>query len=148
MPTLGRQEVSAPSWGNLPSPIIDYDPVPSLPCGAPLSPAVLTLLWVGRAYIHGIFKRCGLVLLSPSDSRASWKRTHMREGPPMHKQLGKVGAIRREVNGKACRSCGAHTYQLVLRANSTSHAAGLSARCTHCQQPRELDEDLGAILWM
>jgi hypothetical protein len=66
----------------------------------------------------------------------------------MHKQPGKVGTIRREVDGKACRFCGAHTYQLVLRANSASNDAGLSARCTHCQRQRELDEDFGTILWM
>lgn len=66
----------------------------------------------------------------------------------MHKQVGKVGAIRREVDGKACRFCGAHTYQLILRASYTSNGNGLSARCTHCQQQRELDEDFGTILWM
>ncbi len=66
----------------------------------------------------------------------------------MHKQLGKVGAIRREVHGKACPFCGGHTYQLVLRPNGASQHAGLFARCTKCQQPRGLDEDFGKVLWM
>jgi hypothetical protein len=68
----------------------------------------------------------------------------------MHKQLGKVGAIRREVRGKACRFCGGRTYQLILRATSVSASdrPGLFARCTHCQRSRALDEDLGTILWM
>ena len=35
----------------------------------------------------------------------------------MHKQIGKIGAIRRELEGKACPFCGGHTYQLVLRGN-------------------------------
>jgi hypothetical protein len=66
----------------------------------------------------------------------------------MHKQLGKVGAIRREVHGKACQFCGGRTYQLILRASSPTDRAALSARCTHCQRARALDEDLGKILWM
>jgi len=65
----------------------------------------------------------------------------------MQKQLGKVGAVRREVHGKACRGCGGHTYQLVLRSRDTE-AAGLFARCTQCRRPRELDQDFGRILWM
>jgi DNA-directed RNA polymerase subunit M/transcription elongation factor TFIIS len=66
----------------------------------------------------------------------------------MHKQLGKVGAIRREVQGKACPFCGGRTYQLVLRPSAASEPAGLFARCTTCQHPRGLDEDFGKILWM
>jgi hypothetical protein len=66
----------------------------------------------------------------------------------MQKQLGKVGAIRREVHGKACQFCGGRTYQLILRGASTLGRADLSARCTHCQRARSLDEDLGKILWM
>ena len=33
----------------------------------------------------------------------------------MHKQIGKIGAIRRELDGKACLFCEGQTYQLVLR---------------------------------
>jgi hypothetical protein len=67
----------------------------------------------------------------------------------MHKQLGKIGAIKREVHGKACPFCGGRTYQLVLRpSGAPSQPAGLFARCTTCQHPRSLDEDLGKILWM
>jgi hypothetical protein len=66
----------------------------------------------------------------------------------MYRQLGKVGTIRREVQGKACPFCGGRTYQLILRANSASDRANLYARCTHCQRPRDMDEDLGNILWM
>lgn len=66
----------------------------------------------------------------------------------MHKQLGKVGAIRREVDGKACHFCGAHTYQLILRADCLPEGPELFARCTRCQQQRALDDDFGTILWM
>jgi hypothetical protein len=66
----------------------------------------------------------------------------------MHKQLGKVGAVRRELRGKACPTCGCRTYQLVLRPDMPSHAGQLFARCTQCQRPRGIDEDLGRILWM
>jgi len=66
----------------------------------------------------------------------------------MQKQEGKIGAIRRNVHGKACSFCGSRTYQLVLRSDQPPHAGKLFARCTQCQQPRELDEDIGRILWM
>ncbi len=66
----------------------------------------------------------------------------------MHKQLGKVGAIRREVQGKPCRFCGGRTYQLILRANSTSTSPSLLARCNHCQRARGFDEAVGKVLWM
>ncbi len=66
----------------------------------------------------------------------------------MHKQIGKIGAIRRELDGKACPSCGSHKYQLVLRGDMHPHAGGLFARCSQCQRPSELNEDLGRLLWM
>ena len=70
------------------------------------------------------------------------------EKKPMHKQIGKIGAIRRELDGKACPFCGGHKYQLVLRGNLPSCTEGLFARCSQCQRPRGLEEDLGRILWM
>jgi len=66
----------------------------------------------------------------------------------MQKQLGKIGAVRRELRGKACPSCGSRTYQLVLRSDFQAHVGKLYARCTQCQRPRGIDEDLGRILWM
>ncbi len=66
----------------------------------------------------------------------------------MQKQLGKIGAIRREVHGKPCAFCGGHTYQLVLRTAPTTDESGIFARCSHCQHPRRFDEDFGQILWM
>jgi len=66
----------------------------------------------------------------------------------MQKQVGKVGAIRREVRGKACTSCGGHTYQIVLRSSLASEDTNLFARCTKCQQPRGIDKGFGEILWM
>ncbi len=66
----------------------------------------------------------------------------------MRRQIGKIGAIRRELDGKACAFCGGHKYQLVLRGSMQPQAGGLIARCGQCQRPRRLDEDLGRILWM
>ena len=66
----------------------------------------------------------------------------------MHKQIGKIVAIRRELDGKACPCCGGHTYQLVLRGNMLPRADGRFARCSQCQRSRGLEEDLGRILWM
>lgn len=66
----------------------------------------------------------------------------------MQKQLGKIGAIRREVHGKPCPFCGGHTYQLVLRTSSTAEEPGIIARCSHCHHPRRFDEDFWQILWM
>ncbi len=66
----------------------------------------------------------------------------------MHKQIGKIGAIRRELDGKACSFCGCRKYQLVLRGNIQPQAGRLFARCSQCQRSRGLDEDLARILWM
>ena len=67
---------------------------------------------------------------------------------PMLRQAGKIGAIRRNVVGKACTCCGNRSYQLVLRSVNQSQVGKLFARCIQCQRPREIDEDLGRILWM
>ena len=61
----------------------------------------------------------------------------------MHKQVGRIGSVRRELHGKACPFCGGQKYQLVLRAHSTPGAEGLFARCSQCQRAKEVDEDLG-----
>jgi hypothetical protein len=66
----------------------------------------------------------------------------------MQKQPGKIGAVRREVRGKACPFCGGHKYQLVLRASCPSEDTGLFARCSQCQRPRGFDGDFGKVLWM
>lgn len=65
----------------------------------------------------------------------------------MHRQLGKIGSMRRELRGKACPFCGGYKYQLILRAMAPDDNR-LFARCVRCQRPKELDEDLGRILWM
>ena len=44
----------------------------------------------------------------------------------MHKQIGKIGAIRRELDGKACSFCGCRKYQLVLRGNMQPQAVDSS----------------------
>ncbi len=66
----------------------------------------------------------------------------------MHNQMGKIGNIRRVLEGKACPCCHGHQYQLVLRGDMDQQAGGLFARCSQCQRPRGLDEDIGRILWM
>ena len=66
----------------------------------------------------------------------------------MHSPIGKIGTIRRILDGKACPFCQCHKYQLVLRADAPQQPGGLFARCSQCQHPRGLDEDIGQILWM
>ncbi len=66
----------------------------------------------------------------------------------MHKQVGKIGSVRRELCGKACPFCGGQKYQLVLRSVAEAGSSGLFVRCSQCQRPKELDEELGRILWM
>jgi len=66
----------------------------------------------------------------------------------MHNQIGKIGAIRRILDGKACPFCRGHKYQLVLRGDMQLQGGGLFARCCQCRRPRGLDEDIGPILWM
>jgi hypothetical protein len=65
----------------------------------------------------------------------------------MQKQIGKIGAIRRELDGKACPFCGGHKYQLVLRGNMPPQAGELFARCSQCQRICGPDEGLDRILW-
>ena len=69
-------------------------------------------------------------------------------GGLMHKQVGRIGSVRRELHGKACPFCGGQKYQLVLRAHTLPSTDGLFARCSQCQRTKEVDEDLGRILWM
>jgi hypothetical protein len=71
-----------------------------------------------------------------------------REGRFMQKQEGKIGAIRRNVQGKACYSCGSRSYQLVLQSANERHVGKLFARCQHCHRARDIGEDLERILWM
>jgi hypothetical protein len=71
-----------------------------------------------------------------------------RENMLMQKQEGKVGAIRRNVHGKACICCGSRSYQLVLRSVKEPQVGKLFARCTRCRRPREIDEDIERILWI
>lgn len=66
----------------------------------------------------------------------------------MHNQIGKIGAIRRILDGKACPFCQCKKYQLVLRGDMLPQVGGLFARCSQCQRPRGLDDDIGEILWM
>lgn len=66
----------------------------------------------------------------------------------MHNQIGKIGAIRRMLEGKACPFCRGNKYQLVLRGDLDPQAGGLFARCSQCQRPCELNDDIGRILWM
>ena len=61
----------------------------------------------------------------------------------MHTPIGKIDAIRRELAGKACPSCGSETYHLVLRPDVESQPDGISASCSQCQRVRGTDEDLG-----
>lgn len=75
------------------------------------------------------------------------KPTGRRPAPPQ-KQMGKIGEIRRELEGKPCPSCGWHKYQLVIRGNVSAGQGSLFARCSHCQRPRSITADLQRILWV
>ena len=66
----------------------------------------------------------------------------------MLKQEGKIGAIRRNVHGRACSCCGSRRYQLVIRCVKQTQVGKLFARCSQCHRPREIEEDLARILWM
>lgn len=61
----------------------------------------------------------------------------------MNQQIGRIDAIRRELVGTACPSCGGEKYHLVLRPDVESQPDGISARCSQCQRVRGVDEDLG-----
>ena len=66
----------------------------------------------------------------------------------MHKQIGKVGTIRRTWDGKACPFCQGYKYELVFRGDTPAQAGALFARCVQCQLPRALNQDFGQMLWM
>ncbi len=61
----------------------------------------------------------------------------------MHTPIGKIDAIRRELAGKACSSCGSETYHLVLRPDVESQPERIFAQCSQCQRARRADENLG-----
>ncbi len=61
----------------------------------------------------------------------------------MNEHGGKIDAIRRELDGKACPFCGGDTYHLILRPDVESQPGEIYARCSQCQRTRGVDEDLG-----
>lgn len=61
----------------------------------------------------------------------------------MNEHGGKIDAIRRELDGKACPFCGGDTYHLILRPDVESQPGGIYARYSQCQRTRVVDEDLG-----
>ena len=64
----------------------------------------------------------------------------------MQKKMGKIGTIRKELEGRPCPACGSPKYQLVLRCDQGAQGGGLIARCSHCHQKREIErEDLEAM---
>jgi len=66
----------------------------------------------------------------------------------MQKLEGKIGAIRRNVHGTGCFRCGSRSYQLVLRGLKEGGVGELLACCRRCRCARDINEDLGRILWM
>ncbi len=54
---------------------------------------------------------------------------------------GKIGTIRREVEGKACASCGGNKYQIVLRCGNEIQKGCLFTQCRRCHTRRDLEED-------
>jgi len=60
----------------------------------------------------------------------------------MGKEIGSVGTIRKELDGKACPVCGWEKYQLVLRSDARPEGGALFARCSRCHKPRDFAADL------
>jgi len=60
----------------------------------------------------------------------------------MEKEIGSVGRIRKELDGKPCQLCGWEKYQLVLRSDARPEGGALFARCSRCHQPRDLAKDI------
>ncbi len=58
----------------------------------------------------------------------------------MNEHYGKIDAIRRELDGKACTFCGSDTYHLVLRSDVESQPSGIYADCSACNRPRGVEE--------
>jgi hypothetical protein len=59
------------------------------------------------------------------------------------KPIGKIDAFRRDLEGKACPSCGSEQYHFVLREDMESQHDRISACCSQCQRVRMADEGLG-----
>ncbi len=59
----------------------------------------------------------------------------------MPKQTGQIGRIRRELEGKACPSCGWIKYQLVLRCDAGPGKCSLFARCSRCNLQWDCEQD-------
>ncbi len=63
----------------------------------------------------------------------------------MRMQLGRIGTIRREVQGQACTFCGWSKYQLVLRCGVELGKGALSAQCSRCHSRRHVEEDHATV---
>ncbi|MFO0773506.1 MAG: hypothetical protein U0172_02420 [Nitrospiraceae bacterium] len=66
----------------------------------------------------------------------------------VHKQPGRIGEVRRDLEGKPCSTCGRQRYHLVLRGRIAEGQGSIVARCSHCQQLRSVAADLQRILWV
>lgn len=66
----------------------------------------------------------------------------------MQKQVGKIGAIRRNITGKACTACGSQQYQLRLTPATTPGKVTLRAQCCQCAKRQRLTSSLNQIVWM
>lgn len=58
----------------------------------------------------------------------------------MNEHRGKIDAIRRDLDGKACTFCGSEKYHLVLRSDVESQPGGIYANCSECNHTRGVDE--------
>lgn len=54
---------------------------------------------------------------------------------------GRIGTIRKELEGTACPSCDWKKYEIVLRCGVGIQRGGLFAQCSRCHAPRDLQED-------
>jgi hypothetical protein len=66
----------------------------------------------------------------------------------MRRQLGKVGAIRRDIEGDACPVCRGQVYQLILQPHALLNRHRLVARCRTCLQATPINPRTLPIIWV
>ena len=57
-------------------------------------------------------------------------------------EVGKIGKVWRELEGKPCAACGWLRYYIEFRVKARQEEGGLVAVCSRCHGPREVERSL------
>ena len=60
-------------------------------------------------------------------------------------ELGKIGNVWRQVEGKPCTTCGWLRYYIEFRVKARQEEGGLVAVCSRCHRQREVERNIAKL---